>query len=275
MKLVTYSKDPKRLTAPYHIRHEARVLGQLAHKNVIKSYGSGVGILELFGADANLGDGTKVSQPTQACYIILEYFKEGSLLDKIRQRDLTRARVKIIIKEVLDALLYTYKMGWVHRDLKPQNIMFDNNFHVKLIDFGLACPVMGEYSNGLSYEAVGSEPYWPPELYHVSYPYGYIPEKMDVYSLGITLFEMAYFFSPFYRPYSWWSVNSFQQEQFWREAECIANVQPDPLLRNLLSYMLMPNPLYRPSLSSMLSHPWITNTLHAGVLEDAHGAGAD
>jgi serine/threonine protein kinase len=57
-----------------------------------------------------------------------------------------------------------HRSGVVHRDLKPQNILFDDNFNIKICDFGFAAPSGGKENMGLCKTALGTKEYMAPEI---------------------------------------------------------------------------------------------------------------
>ncbi len=237
------------MLGPYLIRNEAVALRTMDHPHVVRCLGTGTGMLTI-AEDADL----ECAEP--ACYVALEHLSGGTLLDAIQSgRTGPDKFTRSIFRDLAETLKYIHATGWAHRDIKPDNVMFDSSGRCSLIDFGLVCPAYP--ATGLSYETVGSRLYWAPELYYVGYPYGYVPTAADVYALGMTLFEMLYHFAPFYAPHPWWNVRSFQEPRFWQEVETISGAQKDPLARDLLGRMLMPNPLFRPSLEDVLRHPWL------------------
>ena len=71
-------------------------------------------------------------------YLIMEYCKYGDLRNFLKKRPLKEEKAKIIFKELISGLKYLYEMNICHRDLKPQNILLDENYTIKISDFGLA-----------------------------------------------------------------------------------------------------------------------------------------
>ena len=243
MKLVQTMTLSKEEIGPELILREANILSSLSHDNIVKCFGYGKGTLTL-----NVNP-----KPQTVPYVVIEYFKGGSLFNVLSKVSLKDSLIKSIFRDLVTTVAYCHSMGIAHRDIKPENIMFGPNLEAKLIDFGLSCPISGELKNGLSYEAVGSYPYWPPELYSTTYPFGYIPAKADIYSLGMTLFVMKYRLYPSYIVPPGALMYCFQQEKFWTNLENFTGIKTDPQLTGLLSSMLMPNSLYRPTIQQVLN----------------------
>ena len=88
--------------------------------------------------------------------------------------------------EVASALDYAHKKGVLHRDIKPANLIFDNTDKVWVTDFGLAKMKLLDSSLTRSNNAVGTLRYMAPEQID-----NFCDERTDVYSLGITLYEMT------------------------------------------------------------------------------------
>ena len=128
-------------------------------------------------------------------YIQMEFCENRTLRDILRKPVLESERWSLF-HQILDALRYIHGQGMIHRDLKPSNIFIDEEFNVKVGDFGLAIsghssevlPVLGDEQT----LAVGTLLYVAPEL--LSSSKKHYTQKVDVYSLGIILFEMCYSF---------------------------------------------------------------------------------
>lgn len=95
----------------------------------------------------------------------------------------------------MDGLEHIHSKGYVHLDIKPENILITKHLEVKIADFGLASLITGEDGNGnFSSRWVGSPPYWSPEIVG---SYEYNGSWADLYALGITLFIMVFGCRPF------------------------------------------------------------------------------
>jgi len=111
----------------------------------------------------------------QAAYLLMERL-EGKPLSECSVHDLSS--VLIIFRQVCLGLENTHRAGYVHADLKPQNILVGENLDVKLIDFGFAAPIGSKLS---SYK--GTFGYIAPEQAG-----GRLSEKTDVFNLGAALY---------------------------------------------------------------------------------------
>jgi testis-specific serine kinase len=97
----------------------------------------------------------------------MQYANNGTLLDMIRRENFISERVaRGIFKQLISALAYCHSIGVVHRDIKCENLLFDQNYILKIIDFGFArnkMPVAGEQPI-FSKTFCGSYAYASPEI---------------------------------------------------------------------------------------------------------------
>ncbi len=119
-------------------------------------------------------------------YITMEYI-EGSTLKEIlsKQKVLSVPAVVLIAGQVCKGLAYAHKMRIVHRDIKPANIMWTQEKVVKIMDFGLA-KVLKEVMKDQT--IVGGTPYYMSPEQTLGEQ---VDHRADIYSLGVTIFEMA------------------------------------------------------------------------------------
>jgi serine/threonine protein kinase len=92
---------------------------------------------------------------------------------------------------MLEGLMQLHlKEGLAHRDIKPDNIVIKDDLTLAYIDFAQATP-----ANLTSHQVCGTEQYWPPEV-RLASRFGekspYIPEKVDTFTFGMTLFVLAF-----------------------------------------------------------------------------------
>lgn len=143
-------------------QNEAKIIAHLNHPNIVKVY--------------------DIEERYRTVFIVMELL-EGLLLEYILKHmpKLQLTRAMDIILQVCSGLDYAHKKGIIHQDIKPGNIFIDSYNNVKIVDFGLAGP-LGSTDDNLA----GTLYYMPPELI-VGEP---VDERTDIYSLGITAYEM-------------------------------------------------------------------------------------
>ena len=118
-------------------------------------------------------------------YYIFEYASKGDLWQYINQGKFEEKYSKHISLKILKGIQELHKNGICHRDIKPQNILLDDNFNPKICDFGFAESIKGEDGSEKLYKKLGTDFYLPPQMYDNE---SYNGIKADIFSLGVTLF---------------------------------------------------------------------------------------
>jgi serine/threonine protein kinase len=157
------------------LMHEAKVGKQLAHPNIIKI--------------VHIGEGRK--NP----YFVMEYFPSGNLKTRLqkafkdpKERDWLVEHNLGILKAWATALAFMHAKGWVHRDVKPENLLVNSAADVRLIDFALATKPPKGLARLFSRRArpVGTRTYMAPEQIR-----GIIVDgRADIYSYGASIYEV-------------------------------------------------------------------------------------
>jgi len=141
-------------------------------------------------------------QTEEAIYLAMEFMAGGDIMSLCIRADetniikLDEATVKFYVAEVVMALQALHERGWVHRDVKPENLLLDSTGHVKLADFG-SCARLNERGLAYSAVAIGSPDYISPEILASEGTGVWHGIGVDVWSLGITLYEMLFGDVPF------------------------------------------------------------------------------
>jgi hypothetical protein len=120
-------------------------------------------------------------------YITMEYVSGEDLKRFIRRAGTLSAGKAIhIAKQVVEGLAEAHRMGVVHRDLKPQNIMIDQDGNARIMDFGIARFADAEGMTG-SGVMIGTPEYMSPEQAELKE----VDTRADIYSLGVVMYEMT------------------------------------------------------------------------------------
>lgn len=184
-KLIQLNENwPQEIKQSYikHTIRENLILQNLNHKKIVKLY-----------------DTLEIND--NAFCNILEYCSGPDLSLYIRKNggSISEQIAKIIITQILQALIYLNNLTKkiIHYDLKPENILFDNDMNIKITDFGLAKIIEPntEFVQ-LTSQGVGTYWYLPPECFEENKNIE-INSKVDIWSLGVILYEIIFNKKPF------------------------------------------------------------------------------
>lgn len=145
---------------------EARVVAKLQHPHILPVFDYGV-------------DNDK-------SYLVMPYIPSGDLKQYINQGVHSLDEIANIFTKIAGALDYAHQQGILHRDIKPDNILFDASYNPLLSDFGLT--KMTEGNNSLTGSSIlGTPSYMSPEQGQGLF----LDHRSDIYSMGILLYEMV------------------------------------------------------------------------------------
>ena len=121
-------------------------------------------------------------------YLVMEYVPGHTVRDVLRTHGaLPPAQALAIIDPVLQALAAAHRAGYIHRDVKPENVLISEDGRVKVTDFGLARAIEGVDSGKTHGLLLGTVAYLSPEQVE----HDRTDARSDVYSAGILLFELV------------------------------------------------------------------------------------
>lgn len=234
--------------------------GQTASKSVTHIYGYSIdqGVM-------TTQDGEIYSDSVS--YFITDLAEMGDLATHVAtnvaefKRGISEQNLFKLFEQLLDAVESVHKQGFVHLDLKPNNVLIFSQSNVAISDFALSKPIDGEDGNGnFVHYKVGSKCYWSPEMF-TRLPYNGV--KADLYALGIILFILTFGCCPFLVPNlsdSLFKILVRNPVEFWKShpeaSRRISESSVSPGLVKLINFMLCPYPQYRLGIDEIRSQEW-------------------
>ena len=137
-----------------------------------------------------LDSGTAEEPPSAFLYYVMPYVAGGSLRGQLKQNGTVSVEVALgIIREVAEALSYAHREGVIHRDMKPENILFSQG-HAIVGDFGIAKAIITAGGENLTKSGfpLGTPGYMSPEQ---AAGFTSLNERTDVYGIGCVFYEMV------------------------------------------------------------------------------------
>ena len=222
------------LNSLYTITRESFLLDTFKHKNIIKIYNSYL--------------------TNNSLYIVMEYAKGGELFSVIKEGGLNEFQCKFYFMQIYSAIQYIHSKNVIHRDLKPNNILFLDEEKTKLvlIDFGIS-----GVSNGNNHDVIkaGTIRYMPPEMCDENNFSSNV--KIDMWALGIILYLL--FYGKF--PFDGKNLDQIIERIINQPLVIPKNKKISETLYKLIVGLLQKNPEKRIDTSSDLFENWFSDEL--------------
>ena len=199
----------------------------LGHPNIIK-------LLEVFENDKYV-------------FFVMEYASNGDLLDYLKKKTILNENdAKFIFIQICSGLKSIHKKNIIHRDIKLDNILLDNNYKCKICDFGVSRVMKKEeYIT----EQCGTPAYLAPEIIR---DLGYKNLKADIWSLGILLYSIVTGNMPFKAN----SIDSLQKKILKGNFD-FGDSQISNDCQDLVKKMLVVDPFKRIDIEGVIDHKWL------------------
>jgi serine/threonine protein kinase len=233
------------------IAREADVLKNCVHSGVVKCFESGF--------ESVMRDGKPWYQ---AYFVVLEYLSGGSLFDLVTSdKKISNELICHMFLELLNILTFINSKGYVHLDIKLENVMISKEGKLKFIDFGFTRELHGDEGNGKITQFAGTANYKAPEVIETK---PFMGIGADIFSLGVVFFAMYFKLFPFNLAKGNDSQygNLFKakyvdyQKYLYSQASSIKKPLSDDFIELVIG-MFIYNPLERLTIPEIATHRWI------------------
>lgn len=227
LKFMARAEDAWAADQAEQVRTEIKSLTQVRHEHVMK----------LYAYNLNAKYPEKNGKEISTILLVLEYCPGGELFDILYYTDKLDAKTaRTYFRMMMAGIEACHNSGITHRDIKPQNLLLDKNYQLKLTDFGLS-KINENPNDTMTTTYVGTRGYQAPELLN-NKKYG---KSCDIFSAGVVLFILLTGYPPFeqgskkdkwYRP-----LYKQNAQKFWSNHDgCGIEDDCKKLLEGMLAY---------------------------------------
>ena len=229
IKIVERNKAEGKLQGTMDIRREMSLLRCLDHPHIIQLY--------------------DVMISKRRIYLVMECANKGDLFKYVLKHGrLSEAEARKYFQQLIEAINYCHKKGVYHRDLKPENLLLSDQGDLKVTDFGFGAMI--DRTSRLMQTNCGSPHYCAPEVWGTVKDTGYDGSKSDAFSAGVILYVLLCGSQPFFDE---------NEQALLRKVNQCSVTYPKFLsdgAKDVLSKLIVKNPLQRWSLNKIRSHEW-------------------
>ncbi|OHT02689.1 CBL-interacting serine/threonine-protein kinase 8 [Tritrichomonas foetus] len=236
MKIISKKRLESDENLSKQVKREIEIMNQLDHPSIVKLHG--------------------VLESKKNIYLILDYAAGGELFEKLKiaerfDEDIARS----YFQQLIDAISYMHSKNAIHRDLKLENLLLDENGALKVADFGLS--IMAKNSTDMLKTRCGTPYYVAPEIFSST---RYAGPPTDVWSCGVILYTMLTGEFPF-------DGISLQQlaQQIMRGIVTFPSYIPFGAI-DLMRHIFLPNPNMRYTIDDIKKHPWFAENYKPTVI---------
>lgn len=268
IKILVNRKDGKEKNFDIQLfLNESSLMGKIENQYVLKNYlYSPCKVSKELGTLLNIN----VLENSSIFYMALEYAINGDLMNYIIKKPFDERTARYYFKQLIDGLSAIHEKKIVHRDIKPHNLLLDEEFNLKIADFGFSSYISPDKQDVF---LGGTVKYLSPEIINLNSS-GNCAFSNDIFSCGVTLFKMIQRTDPFGKadPKDQYYQHIFNNNhpKFWEMMDQTKNFIPiSNSLKDFISRMLQIQN-FRITLKEIKEHEWFKGSTpdHAEIYEE-------
>lgn len=190
-------------------------------------------------------------------FIFMQFAENGSIQDYLEKnkQPIEENQCKQWFRQIASAIKFLHGQGVAHRDLKPENFLLDNNYQTVLVtDFGFSAISMAndEIFKGTQ---CGTDDYKAPEILNLAKGHVYDAKKVDMWALGVSLYEMLHYDRPFPS-----NTNKKTRLELMKKKLYVKSAKPVHLsgeAEHCWNKLMEFDPKIRLTAQQLVAHPWL------------------